>query len=469
MKTAISLASSVSPRQIVAAGLCIGCGSCVAQSGNANAGMVWDRYGQLKPDTRHGLRDPSAALGRTCPFAPAPKNEDELASALFPAARHIDRRIGRFDMAYVGHVEETDFRERGSSGGMVSWMAAELLRRNLVDGVAHVSAVNPMEEHRFFRYGISRTVAEIRAGSGSRYYPVDLSEVLRTIRATPGRYAVVGIPCFIKAVNLLRAEDETFRQRIVYTLGLFCGHMKSARFVESIARQAGVNPDVVAGIDYRVKAPGRQANWYRARLSLADGSTQEKDWWHLADGDWGAGFFQNAACNFCDDVVAETADIAFGDAWVEPYSSDSHGTNVVIVRKPELGRIVRTAVNEGRLELRQVGAGFIKETQAAGLRQRREGLAYRLAFKPPVLPLQKRIEADASGLPARRKLIYRMRYSISRWSHRIFALARITGLAALYTWWARAAVWLYHGLAYSRGVAGRACDALLSNHSTGKP
>jgi coenzyme F420-reducing hydrogenase beta subunit len=252
-----------------------------------------------------------------------------------------------------------------------------------------------------------------------------------------------------------------FRQRIVYTLGLFCGHMKSARFVDSISRQAGVKPEAVAAVDYRVKTPGRPANWYRAKLSLADGSKQEEDWWHLADGDWGAGFFQNSACNFCDDVVAETADIAFGDAWVEPHSSDPDGTNVVIVRKPEPGRIVRDAVDEGRLSLRQVGAGFVKETQAAGLRQRREGLVYRLAWKPPAFPLRKRVEGDASGLPMRRKLIYRMRYSISRWSHPMFALGRITGLPALYTWWARTALWLYHGLAYSRGVAARALDALL--------
>ena len=55
------------------------------------------------------------------------------------------------------------------------------------------------------------------------------------------------------------------------------------------------------------------------------GATAEQDWWHLADGDWGAGFFQNPACDWCDDVVAETADIAFGDAWVEPYSSRRPG------------------------------------------------------------------------------------------------------------------------------------------------
>src|SRR5690606_38702641 len=66
-------------------------------------------------------------------------------------------------------------------------------------------------------------------------------------------------------------------------------------------------------------------NWYRAQLELAGGGNVAGDWWHFADGDWGAGFLQNPACDFCDDVVAETADIAFGDAWVEPYASDGPG------------------------------------------------------------------------------------------------------------------------------------------------
>jgi coenzyme F420-reducing hydrogenase beta subunit len=285
------------------------------------------------------------------------------------------------------------------------------------------------------------------------------------MRETPGRYAVVGVPCFIKAVHLLRAEDEVMRQRIAYTLGLFCGHMKSARFVDSLALQMGIDIDAVVGVDYRVKMPERPANWYRARLTLADGDVHEKDWWHLADGDWGAGFFQNSACNFCDDVVAETADIAFGDAWVEPYSSDGHGTNVIIARNRELDRIVRDAALAGRLALRAVDAQFVRETQAAGLRQRREGLAYRLRWRPPSAPLRKRAFGKIAPADLRRKLIYRARYLISLWSHRIFAVARRTGCAALYVGWASLTLALYRGLAYSHGAAGRVCDMLLKARS----
>lgn len=457
----------LSPDQIVAAGLCIGCGSCAAQGHGPTRAMTWDKHGQLKPVHTDPPRAPDSLFARICPFSPAARNEDELASILFPDARHVDPGIGRFEAAYVGHVIERNYRARGSSGGMVSWVAAELLRRQMVDGVAHVLATPSQKtESGFFRYGISRTSAEIHSGAGSRYFPVELSDVLRNIRQTPGRYAVVGIPCFIKAVNLLRAEDRLMEQRIPYTLGLFCGHMKSARFVESLALQMGVDPRAVTSVEYRVKTPGRPANWYRSRLTLTDGSVREKDWWHLVDGDWGAGFFQNSACNYCDDVVAETADIAFGDAWVEPYSSDGRGTNVVIIRKPELDQIVEMAAREGRLSLRSVDASFVRETQAAGLRQRREGLAYRLTWKPSPIGLAKRVRGEKRSLELRRRLVYRARYLISTWSHRVFAVARRSGLPAVYLWWGKWALSTYQGLTYSRGVVGLVCDALLKNKSS---
>jgi len=457
----------VSPADVIGAGLCIGCGICVAQSGDPGAKMIWDRYGQLKPNDEAWLRQPSEGFSRTCPFAPRAANEDELAEQLFPSSRRCDSRIGRFEAAYVGHVEEGCFRASGTSGGMVSWVAAELLRRGLVDGVAHVVPGPSDANDCFFRYRISRTEEAVRDGAKSRYYPVELSSVLETIRSTPGRYAVVGIPCFIKAVNLLRVGDPVFRERIAFTLGLVCGHMKSARFVESFAWQMGVSPDEVTAVEYRIKQSERPANWYTAQLSLRDGSTRRQDWWHLVDGDWGSGFFQNSACNYCDDVVAETADISFGDAWVEPFSSDGRGVNVVVVRSPDLHRMIREAVSEERLRLEEVDAAFVVATQAAGFRQRREGLAYRLKWKGAPLGIRKRV---SKGEPdtLRRKLVYRSRCVISAWSHRVFSLARRAGRPGLYLVFGRSALAVYQALTYSRGRLGRFCDLVLGDRAASR-
>ena len=408
--------------------------------------MGFDRYGQLKP-TGAWRDEPNPMLQHVCPFSARAAEENLLAATAFQTAAISDGRLGRFDAAYVGAVAEDGFRARGSSGGMVSWVAEELLRRGLVDGVAHVV---PCEGDRFFAYRISRSARELSEGAQSRYYPVEMSGILGEIRAAPGRYAVVGVPCFIKAVQLLRRNDPVLRERIAFTLGLFCGHGKSARLVESFAWQLGTKIEAVAHPEFRLKNPDRPANWYTAHLTLKDGTTRQRDWWHLCDGDWGAGFFQNSACNFCDDVVAETADIAFGDAWVEPYSSDGRGTNVVLVRSPLLAEILQEAIAAERLDLTPVDADFIAATQAAGLRQRREGLAYRLTWPRRGLPVRKRV-APRGAIPLQRRLVYRLRYGISAWSHHMFWLARTLGLPAIYIAWAHVALGLYGGVTYGRG------------------
>lgn len=450
------MSNKLSPRDIVRSGLCIGCGSCAAQAGSDNIEMKFDAYGELKPTgAAEWFRGKSERFTRTCPFSPEALNEDDLASKLFPDAEKHDEAIGRFQTAYVGYAAEEDFRLQGSSGGMVSWVAMELLRKGLIDGVAHVvAAEDPQKEGSFFHYRISRTETEISEGAKSRYYPVEMSDILSTIREVPGRYAVVGIPCFIKAVQLLRNEDPVFRERIRFTLGLFCGHMKSARFIESFAWQMNVPVREIKRVEFRHKDPERPANWYNARLTLRDEQVVNKDWWHLADGDWGAGFFMNSACNFCDDVVAETADISFGDAWVEPYSSDGKGTNVVVVRSQVVESLVTDAIGEGRLKLDTVDAGFVEQTQAAGFRQRREGLAYRLTWRRRGVKPRKRVAPDAHTPAMQRKLIYRMRYFISAWCHRIFRVARRVQKPQLYIRWAHMASAVYHGLAYHRGKLG---------------
>jgi coenzyme F420-reducing hydrogenase beta subunit len=436
------------PAEIAAAGLCIGCGAC-------GGPMRW---------TPHLLREAtgpqsSATVAAICPFSPEAANEDTIAVAAFPAAASHDPHLGRIEANYVGHVAEGEWRAGGSSGGMVSWVAAELLRTGAIDGVLHV-VPTPPENGGFFAYRISRTLDEIAAGARSRYHPVDMAAVLEEVRCTPGRYAVVGIPCFIKAVNLLRRAEPVMAERIVATLGLFCGHMKSRRFVDSFAWQLGAEPDEVRAVEYRRKDAGRPANWYTAHLTLADGSTRQQDWWHLADGDWGAGYFQAGACDYCDDVVAETADISFGDAWVEPYSSDGRGTNVVVVRSPVVARMIAGAIGDGRLALEPVDAEFVRETQAAGFRHRREGLAWRLAMFPPRLPLRKRVAPAVAQVSRRRRLVYRTRRHIARWSHKVARLARVIGAPGLYIRWARAMLGLYQGLAYDRGRWGAAFKRL---------
>lgn len=411
--------------------------------------MGLDGYGEFKPqgDPRW-LKEATPAFARTCPFSPAAADEDRIAAEHLPDAPQQDGMIGRFEQAWIGHAQAGGFRERGSSGGLVSWVAAQLLESGAVDGVAHV--VPDAAGGQLLRYRISRSSAALNAGAKSRYYPVELSEVLREIRALPGRYAVVGVPCFIKAVQLMRREEPVLAERIVATLGLVCGHMKSRQLTESYARQMDVRLAEVAAVDFRRKAPERPARWYVMHFGLAGGRSVERPWDQLAEGDWGAGFHQNPACSFCDDVLAETADIAFGDAWIAPHDQDCGGTNVVVARSPAMTQLLREGAARGELALSPVDAEVVRRTQAAGLRQRREGLACRLAWRHLSPRPRKRV---APGVPRqlglRRRLLYRLRAAITWASRRGYRLARGARAAmALYLRLARVVGRLYHFVAY---------------------
>src|SRR3546814_18373153 len=74
------------------------------------------------------------------------------------------------------------------------------------------------------------------------------------------------------------------------------------------------------------------------------------------------------------------------------YSSDGRGTNVIIVRSPIVHGLVRRGIEDGRIDLQTVDSHFVEQTQAAGFRQRREGLAYRLSWlRPGVRPRKREI------------------------------------------------------------------------------
>ena len=423
--------------------------------------MVFDRFGQYKPSGPpqwYGM--PSHEFSAKCPFSPSAANEDEIGAEIFPGAEHRSNTLGNFLAAYVGHVTENGFREEASSGGMTSWVLAHLLRVGAIGAAVHVRAGERSGSAPLFSYQVSRTEEEIRSGAKSRYYPVHLADVLKIVREIPSRYAVVGVPCFIKALQLLRRQDPLIRERIVFCVGLFCGHMKSTRLVESFAWQMDIALDQIQEMEFRRKHIDRPASTYTVAFRLKDGRLLEKDWTEMADGDWSSGFFQNSACNFCDDVVAEVADVSLGDAWVEPYSSDGRGTNVVIVRSPMIHQLIEAGMAAKQLNLTTVDADFVEQTQAGGFRQRREGLAYRLCFSRPQIEPRKRVQPNSTNLTCRRKIVYRTRSFISKWSHPISWLAARTGCRTLYIRWARSVATLYAGFAWSQGRLGKLLDKL---------
>jgi coenzyme F420 hydrogenase subunit beta len=413
---------------IVNPGYCIGCGACAAFAPKSIR-MHMDRYGKLQPISISSDYSTETLL-RVCPFSGTGPNEDEIAETLFSENTVHDSRIGFFTATYAGYVAEGEYRKSGSSGGIGTWLAVELLKLDLIDGVIHVGMnENNQDISGLFTYKISLNQDEVIKGAKSRYYPVEISQVINLIKVNPGRYLFIGIPCFIKAIRLLALQDRDLKNSIAFTLAIFCGHLKSARFAESLAWQLGIAPDELTSIDFRRKIEERRASDYGITVEGLKGEskvTRIAPMRNLIGHDWGMGFFKYQACDYCDDVVGETADISVGDAWLPEYVNDSNGMNVVVIRTRKLNEVIDKARQSGRLVLDSINADTVVRSQSAGFRHRREGLAYRLWLKdkagewrPP-----KRVNPRADHLSAQQKKIFRLRMHISSLSHGTFLIAR---------------------------------------------
>ncbi len=387
--------------------------------------MKLDELGTYRP-----VRTTDAAISGDmepiCPFADKARDETAIGDSLFGSSAPHDSRIGRYHALYAGHVATAEFRLRGSSGGFGSWLPANLIKSGIVDAVLHVKPLAPASEggRPLFGFQLSRDASEIQAGAKSRYYPVEFSELRELLAATPGRVAVVGLPCFIKALRLMALADPSIGDRIAVTIGLVCGHLKSTRFADYLAWQGGIAPGTLRAIDFRHKLPGRAAMDYGVRAIGPDGTPVDLPMRSLFGHQWGYGLFKLQACDFCDDVLAETADITIGDAWIPPYESDPAGTNIVVVRRPDLVGIIEEARTTGEIMLDPLDADAVGHSQAGGLRHRRQGLAVRLAEKDRngEWRPQKRIAA-APDLRGRFAKMHLHRMSVSAESHVAFAEA----------------------------------------------
>ncbi|HEX7820762.1 MAG TPA: Coenzyme F420 hydrogenase/dehydrogenase, beta subunit C-terminal domain [Sphingobium sp.] len=424
--TRVTSASPTLP-EVLRGDYCIGCGNCAAGSLNAIR-MALDAEGFVKPLGVEPTLAAAPEIDRLCPFSDASADEDELAAEQPWGAIPHDSQIGHWASLHAGHVSDERVRFEGGSGGITSWFLAQLLSSGEVDHVIHVKPVDPATdpEGRLFRYAISSDVDALMDGRKSRYYPVDLAGVYDLVMRTEGRFAIVAIPCFAKSIRLMQRENPQVRDRVRFVVGLVCGHLKSRSFGEYLGWLQGVKPPRLKAIDFRVKFPGGDASQYT--VAATDGEMVRqgvplKNYFGIT---WDLGFMKYNACEYCDDVMAETADIVFGDAWISPFQDSWLGSNVVLARHPTAARIIAAGMTNGQLTLSPVTVDQVITTQRSGLRHRREGLAYRLSLadRAGLWRPRKRFETIVAPIPADRAKVYELRTRLARHTARNFARHR---------------------------------------------
>lgn len=363
-------------------------------------------------------------------------DEDVLGRGLFGAQEGVKhtRELGFFQDLFIGHAEDV-IRKKSSSGGIATWLSLKLLELGVIDGVIHAKKTEG-HDGVIYGYGISRTTDEIKDGAKSKYYPMELSSVLREVKERPGKYLLIGIPSFITEVRLLQRIDPVFKERIKYTIALVCGHQKTMKYAENIAWQSGVTPGGLNSIDFRKKITGVPANVYTNELTgIVDGKevTKIASSNNLVGVDWAMGFFKTKFSDYVDDAFGETADVTLGDAWLPEYQNDSRGTSIIVARNGELAELIKLAMKSGELKLVSADSKKVASSQKGCIHHYIDELPYRLWLKDRVGEWRpkRRVQASKDAVPFlkrrvqdlravfrdKSKLRYRKAEEMNNWSY----------------------------------------------------
>jgi len=397
---------------VINSGSCSGCGACAVAEPNFFK-MAKGENGIFLPTRVKTGSAPNAA--RVCPFSSQVLDDRKSIGA--SKAGYLGTTqdlLGSYVHLGAGRILSEDVWS-SSSGGLTTWLLCKLLENGFVDGIIHLgSSTSPSG---IFEYKISRTISEIHENRGSKYYATNFQDAMEKVKADDLKYAFVGVPCFINAVDLLRVDSKIWRTKIGFTIGLVCGHLKSEVFTQALSWQLDVAPDDISLVNYRLKDPNSKSSDYSFAVK-----SKKSDRWasrksrELLAANWGHSAFALPACNSCTDLFGYTSDVTLGDAWLDRYENESRGTNILVVRNPLIYSLLQTGVKTKAIFLENLSSNEVVESQLGGVRHRVEGYMIRNSSKYRIESPQSDFSHSFPKHTHRRRLLVLYRSFISNFT-----------------------------------------------------
>lgn len=328
---------------------CCGCGLCHSA---CNAELIKDEKGFYHPDTKRCTKEQADFWANICPAGGRYIKEGKVST---------DNVWGKYENVYLGHAIDEEIRYKASSGGVLTGVAVYLLENRLVDGIIHTkfSDDNPTQTMTC----ISCSKEEMIDRCGSRYaISSPLQNLFEILEKDDKRYAFIGKPCDVVALNGLLQDNKKYRERILYTLSFFCMGIPSEYAQKELLRKLDCTMNSCVELRYR------GYGWPGLTTAVDNMGNQH----HMLYQDcWGKtlGRDVNLMCKFCMDGIGENADISCGDAWYltsdhQPSFVEHDGRNVVFGRTEKGNRVLQEAATQGILALEPyVNIGELKDIQ----------------------------------------------------------------------------------------------------------
>ncbi|AHK29219.1 hypothetical protein OPAG_07668 [Rhodococcus opacus PD630] len=351
-------------RRVVVNGNCTGCGGCALVS--ARIEMHLDTEGYMRPSftTAEGEpdsdREERALFEATCPGrrVRAPELSGATAHAVF----------GSYVSVWKSWAIDDDVRESGSSGGVLTALAAWLVETGRTRSV--IGSSPGASPTRSVPIQIVSKDQALRA-AGSRYAPVSNLPLLASAAADN---ALIGKPCEATAARQYFDAIGSPQADHPILLSFFCAGTPSQQATDTLVEELGFTTDGVTALRYRGNGwPGTFA--VRSESDVRELSYDESWGQHL-------GRRLQWRCKLCVDGTGGHADIAVGDYWRcdergYPVFDDADGVSVAIARTRRGHELLLEAERCGILHLEEIDIDSVLPVQPLQV-GRKQTLAGRL-------------------------------------------------------------------------------------------
>lgn len=243
-----------------------------------------------------------------------------------------------------GYALDENIRKNAASGGVVTAYLCFLLRKGYIDGAWVTKTVIEDGKLEYKTY-IAQTEEEIRQASSSIYMEMPLLKHVDMIRQFNGKVAVVLTPCAMRGLKAMMEKDQTLREKIVITLGLFCSgdHKKDATLLA--IQKSGLSLEGAEKFYYR------RGIWRGiSSILYANGEEKKFSYTKTICAYKNAYFFEKGSCMFCQDQYAYAADISFGDIWLKEMKQEEYKHTCCVIRSQKALDWYREAVDENVLK-----------------------------------------------------------------------------------------------------------------------